>query len=122
MNDKASPAPTNIVVLNGVVRGEPTRRELPSGSIVWQFDVATTSVDGRVSSVPVAWTDPSEAAVRPVTDGNAVVVIGGVCRRFFRVAGSTQSRTEVVADTVVPARRRRTVETALAAVAARLGG
>ena len=44
--------------------------------------------------------------------GVDVVVIGTVRRRFFRVGGATQSRTEIVADVVIPARRRRRVETA----------
>jgi hypothetical protein len=42
-----------------------------------------------------------------------------VRRRYFRTGGATQSRTEVVADVVVPARQsakaRRAVQRALAA-------
>jgi single-strand DNA-binding protein len=126
MNDIASEqrgAPTNVVLLKGYVRGDSTSRALPSGSTVVQFDVATSIVDGaRTStvSVPVAWTDPSVSALAAVTDGSEVVVIGTGRRRFFRVGGATQSRTEVVVDSVIPARRRRTVATALEAVAARL--
>ena len=50
-----------------------------------------------------------------LTTGADVVVIGSVRRRFFNAGGATQSRTEVVADKVVPARRRRDVERAVGA-------
>jgi single-strand DNA-binding protein len=40
-------------------------------------------------------------------------VVGRVRRRFFRAGGTTQSRTEVVADTVVPATQAKRVEAAL---------
>jgi hypothetical protein len=50
-------------------------------------------------------------------EGDAVVVLGYVRRRFFRVAATTQSRTEVVAARVLPASRKATVARALHAVA-----
>ncbi len=53
--------------------------------------------------------------------GEPIVVIGTVQRRFFRVGGATQSRTEVVADQVIPARRVRSVRSAIAAAARSLG-
>ncbi|HSM65781.1 MAG TPA: hypothetical protein VK860_05715 [Ilumatobacteraceae bacterium] len=124
MNDTAndpSGDATNLVVLRGAVRGERTERRLPSGSIVVQFDVTTVLfVDGRHHSVsvPVAWTDPADAA--SVVAGAEVVVTGTVRRRFFRVGGATQSRTEVVADAVIPVRRRAQVARALETVADRL--
>lgn len=112
---------SNLVVLRGTLTSEPTRRELAAGSAVVQFDVSTAVVDGaRVAnvSVPVAWHDPSAAALSPLAVGHDVVVIGTVRRRFFRVGGATQSRTEVVASRVVPARRTKTVRSLLAAAAA----
>jgi single-strand DNA-binding protein len=121
VNDLAARA-TNVVVLRGAVRGERTARELPSGSIVVQFDVATAlEADGRHRSVsvPVAWIDPADAAL--VVEGAEVVITGTVRRRFFRVGGATQSRTEVVADAVIPVRRRAQVARALEAAADRLG-
>ena len=45
--------------------------------------------------------------------GAEVVVTGHVRRRFFRAGGGTQSRTEVVADAVVPARSRARVRRAI---------
>jgi hypothetical protein len=70
-------------------------------------DRATTS------AVPVAWADPRPSDLARVGEGIDIVVIGTVRRRFFRVAGATQSRTEVVADAVIPARRRKQVDAVL---------
>ena len=62
------------------------------------------SGERRAESVPVVWpAAPSSAAGLP--PDTEVVVVGRVRRRFFRAAGVTQSRTEVVADQVVPARQ-----------------
>ena len=124
MNESgASETPANIALLRGAVRGEPVTRVLPSGSVVVQFDVSTVvSSRGVVSntSVPVAWVDPSSASTACLVDGNELVVVGTVQRRFFRVGGATQSRTEVVAEAVIPLRRRKQVEAALDAVIDRL--
>lgn len=107
----------NVVVLVGRVTADATARELASGAVVAQFDVAVREEVG-VSTVPVAWFDPPVG--RTPTAGDEVVVVGAVRRRFFRAGGATQSRTEVVAAKVVPARRRRDVERLLAAVQAQL--
>jgi len=120
MNPSESPSiPANLVVLRGSVAHAPALRDLPSGSVVAQFDVSTAiQVDGRVATgaVPVAWTDPSPSDLARVGEGVDVVVVGTVRRRFFRVAGATQSRTEVVADAVIPARRRKQVDAMLQTV------
>ena len=50
------------------------------------------------------------------------MVRGSVRRRFFRAGGTTQSRTEVVADEVVAITRRRQVTKLLATAAEQLGG
>jgi single-strand DNA-binding protein len=101
----------NLVVLRGTLASEPRTRELPSGSVLSQFDVTTRDTSGT-QSVPVAWFDPP-AAVADLEPGVDVVVVGTVRRRFFRAGGATQSRTEVVADKVVPARRGRDVKRAV---------
>ena len=98
----------NLVVLRGALTAEPRTRELPSGSVLSQFDV-TTRDDGGTQSVPVAWFDPP-AMVGDLDAGVEVLVVGSVRRRFFRAGGATQSRTEVVAAKVVPARRGRDVK------------
>jgi single-strand DNA-binding protein len=106
-------------VLRGTLVSEPRARELPSGSVVVQFDV-TTRDDGGTQSVPVAWFEPTGAGV-PATPGDQVVVIGSVRRRFFRAGGATQSRTEVVAEQVIAATRRRQIERSLEGVRRLLG-
>jgi single-strand DNA-binding protein len=99
----------NVVVLRGTVSSEPRQRELPSGSSVTQIEITTRSAE-VTTSVPVAVHD------RPVScaPGDEVVIVGTVQRRFFRAGGITQSRTEVIAARIVPARRRRDVERTIA--------
>jgi len=109
--------PTNLVVLTGHVTSLPSRRSLRSGVDVVNFDVAT-SVDGDTTSVPIAWYDPRDSAVSSFEPGDEIVVVGSVRRRFFRVGGQTQSRTEVVVATLVPTRRTKSARSALAAAAA----
>jgi single-strand DNA-binding protein len=95
----------NITVLQGALSRPPEVRELPSGDVLVAFEVTVPASEGRrAESVPVVWPDgpASAAALEPETD---VVVVGRVRRRFFRAGGSTQSRTEVVAEQVVPARQ-----------------
>ncbi len=123
MNDHDETVPGNIAVIRGSVRAEPTVRELPGGAVVVQFDVATTTEsDGRrlSVSVPIAWNDPTAAQLGVLAGGSEVLVVGTVRRRFFRVGGVTQSRTEVVADAVVPVRQHKRVGTALRAAADRV--
>jgi hypothetical protein len=124
MNDRDAGGLDNLAVLRGHVRGEVTERPLPTGSASVQFDLTTTiRFAGRPSkvSVPVSWIDPPSSSVALLTDGVELLVIGIVRRRFFRVSGATQSRTEVVADSVIPARRRTQVAAALGEVVERLG-
>jgi single-strand DNA-binding protein len=104
----------NLVVLRGTLVAEARLRELLSGSAVAQFDV-TTRDDTGTQSVPVAWFEPPPS-VAELEAGAELVVVGSVRRRFFRAGGATQSRTEVVAEKVVPARRGRDVRRALDAV------
>ena len=98
----------NIVILMGEVTSPPVSRELPSGSVVSTFDIATVTDSGRVS-VPVSLEGESDIAVV----GAEVCVVGLVRRRFFRSGSSVTSRTEVVADAVIPVRRRAQVRKAI---------
>ena len=98
----------NIVVLVGEVTSPPVSRELPSGSVVSTFDIATVTDSGRVS-VPVSLEGETEVAVV----GAEVCVVGIVRRRFFRAGSSVASRTEVVAEAVLPMRRRAQVRKAV---------
>ncbi len=110
----------NLVLLRGVLAADVTVRPLPSGGSVSQFDVVTRD-DVGTRTVPVAWTDPPVGGV-PVEAGEEVVVVGHVNRRFFRVGGATQSRTEVVAEHVVAGADRRRVGRAIGAVRRQLEG
>jgi single-strand DNA-binding protein len=107
---------TNVAVVQGQLSGVPRRRELPSGSVLVELDV-TTRGQGGSWSVPVAWFDP-EPLADSLQEGEAVVVVGYVRRRFFRAGAVTQSRTEVVAVRVLRAARKANVARALDAVAA----
>lgn len=113
----------NLAVVRGTLSADPASRELPGGSVVVQFDVTTSiEFEGRsiTQSVPIAWYDPARSALEPLAAGSEVVIVGTVRRRFFRVGGATQSRTEVVADAIVPARRRKQIAALLQETADRL--
>jgi single-strand DNA-binding protein len=113
----------NVAVLRGAVRGEPLSRVLPTGGVVVQFDVVTpVATGGAISavSVPVAWNDPPAKSLAAVVEGADVIVVGRVQRRFFRVGGATQSRTEVVVESMIPVRRRKQVDAVLGALVDRL--
>ena len=117
------PVLTNLAIIRGTVPNDTHSRDLPGGGVVVQFDVATRIVTGDREtsvSVPVAWNDPTAAQLAAIVAGAEVVVIGTVRRRFFRVGGATQSRTEVIADTVIPTRRAKQVSGALRDAADRL--
>lgn len=94
----------NIAVVVGRLSRPPEHRTLPSGEELAAFDVTVDDPDRRGESVPVVWLSPPAAAAA-LEVGEVVVVVGRVRRRFFRAAGVTQSRTEVVAEAVAPARR-----------------
>ena len=108
-------ADLNVVIVRGRLGGDPDLRTLPSGGVVAQFDLIT-----QHGTAPVAWHDPAGATTKLMNAGLTVVVIGRVHRRFFRSGGRTQSRTEVVADRVIPARRAATVRSAIDVVLADL--
>lgn len=113
----------NVVVLRGEVTGDVTVRELPSGDTVAQFDVTTRlAVGGRsiTRSSPVALHDPPAAALDSLRAGGTFVIVGSVNRRFFRVGGATQSRTEVIAERVTPERRRAQIARSISSVVDRL--
>jgi single-strand DNA-binding protein len=99
----------NVAIVCGVLSSDPVTRELASGDVVLTYEVTTRVADEPASSVPVAWFCTASAKVPDVHKGDHVVVTGRVHRRFFRAGGRTQSRTELVADRVVAAGRRRSV-------------
>lgn len=122
----------NIVILVGRLSSPPRRSELPSGDQRWAFDlscesdpaspVPAASVAGEsvTLSVPVAVNVPITGIERFDT-GSQLVVTGVVRRRFYRVGGATQSRTEVVAQSVVEITSRRPMGKALTMAVRTLG-
>jgi single-strand DNA-binding protein len=87
----------NIVIVSGHLSSEPTVRELQSGSVLVSYEL-TTRVDDAAVSVPLVWFDP--AKLPALTAGDEVRAVGTVRRRFFRSGGATQSRTEVVVQSL----------------------
>jgi single-strand DNA-binding protein len=94
----------NVVFLQGRLSSDPVLRDLASGSRLLSLEVSTPTDEGT-ATVPVAWFDPP--AIPDWGAGVDVVVRGVVKRRFYRTAGGTQSRTEVVADEVCEVTKRR---------------
>jgi single-strand DNA-binding protein len=107
--------PSNLVVLRGHVSSEPRSRTLPSGTVLLLLELTTRS-ETLTASVPVVWSDPTVV----IAAGSELVVVGHVRRRFYRVGGATESRTEVVAERVVAAGRSRDVRRLVDRVAASL--
>jgi single-strand DNA-binding protein len=109
----------NIVVLVGRLSSTPRQTQLPSGDERWAFELScesdpASSVVGEciTLSVPVAVAAPINGIERFDT-GTELVVAGVVRRRFYRVGGITQSRTEVVAQAVIEITARRPADKAL---------
>ena len=108
----------NIVILSGHLSAEPRRTDLPNGDVLWSLDVTTPSADGA-RSVPVVWHGQLPAGTWAA--GTELVVAGACRRRFFRAGGTTQSRTEVVAASLVERTRRRSEAAALRTALRALG-
>lgn len=92
----------NVVVVSGRLGRPMEERLLASGERWVGLEVSVRHEGRRSETVPVVWADPP-AACDDLEVDDAVVVVGRVRRRFFRFGGGTQSRTEVVAEAVVPA-------------------
>ncbi len=107
--DKGGLAGVNLVVVAGELSSDPVERVLPSGDRLIAYEVTSRVAGGPADSVPVVWIDPPPSAAT-LSKTTRVVVWGRVRRRFFRAGGVTQSRTEVVAQRIVPAGQRRRVE------------
>lgn len=104
----------NLTVLVGQLARAPELRPLPSGDSVLTLELTIRNEGRPAESAPVAWfAPPPHAASWEV--GEELLVVGRTRRRFFRAGGITQSRTEVVADTVTPTRRAATARKALLA-------
>jgi hypothetical protein len=97
-------------------------RDLNSGSSVIGLEVTTRHEDEPTRSVPVSIFDPAKPDdILSLLPGDEVVVVGAVSRRFFKTAGGTGSRTEVVATDVVPTRQKAKVKKLVTRHLERLG-
>jgi single-strand DNA-binding protein len=103
---------TNVVVLIGRLARPAEARELPSGDRLVAYEVTVDRPGERAETVPVVWMAAPASAVDHEVD-ERMVIVGRVRRRFFRAGGSTQSRTEVVAEAVVNARHAKRATAAL---------
>ena len=102
----------NVVVVRGCLTREPEERVLPSGDRQIGLELSVRPEEGKAESVPVVWPDAPVSALSWEPSAE-LVVVGRVRRRFFRAGGSTQSRTEVVADAVVPSRQAKKAAAAI---------
>jgi hypothetical protein len=111
-----SPA-LHVVLLTGVVHGEPVTTTTRDGVELTSFDVAVTDETGR-ALVPVTL----RGAPCPVTADDEIAVRGRVVKRFHRAGAATVARTSVEAVELLrsprPAALRRLVERALPATSA----
>jgi single-strand DNA-binding protein len=79
---------------------------------VLQLELTVPRLEEKAESVPVVWFDAPPRAMNLDVD-QEVLVVGRVRRRFFRSGGATQSRTEVVAEEVLPTRMVKKVAAAI---------
>ena len=98
----------NVCIVQGHLTRPPEQRVVGSGRSLVTYEVAVDRADGGSESVPVVWEGAPAVAVELDVD-TEVVVVGRVRRRWFRSAGATQSRTEVVAVEVLSARSTKRV-------------
>jgi hypothetical protein len=101
----------NIAIVNGTVISRPVERTLGTGELATSFDVVTESTDGRLT-VPVNWVTTVSTLI---SEGDVVLAVGSVRRRFFQSGGAVQSRTELLASDVIPVRRKAAIRRALEA-------
>ncbi len=103
----------NMVIVIGKLAKPLQVRVLPSGISLAGFDILVPCADQPADTVPVALFEATDEATNWET-GQELLAIGRVRRRFFRVAGGTQSRAEVVAQLVLPLAQNDHVCSALA--------
>jgi hypothetical protein len=101
LETRKGPIMLNMVIVIGNLAKPVEVRSLASGVSIANFDLVVPQIDGTPDTVPVALFAPPDEA-RQWVAGEPLLAIGRVRRRFFRVGPSTQSRTEVVAESVVP--------------------
>lgn len=105
VSDRPEPAGLNLAVLVGHLSRDAEERTLGSGAVLVRYELTVPRPGERADTVPVVAVDPP-AAGRGLSAGTEVVVAGRTRRRFWSAGGVTRSGVEVVAERVVPTRRR----------------
>jgi len=98
----------NVCIIQGRLTRPPEQRVVGGDRTHVTYEVGVDRPEGGTESVPVIWEAAPAVAVDLDVD-TEVVVVGRVRRRWFRSGGATQSRTEVVAEGVVPRRSAKRV-------------
>jgi single-strand DNA-binding protein len=111
----------NVCIIQGRLTRPPEQRVVGDGRTLVTYEVTVDRSSGGAESVPVVWEDPPAVAVDLDVDAE-VVVVGRVRRRWFRSGGATQSRTEVVAEGVVPRRATKRAAKLVGEALAMVGG
>lgn len=96
----------NLAILTGRLARPAEHRSLPSGDPVAYLDVTVEGPDQKHETVNVAVYSPP-ASTLSLDEGDEVIVVGRVRRRFYRTAARLESRTEVVAEGVARPRQAR---------------
>ena len=96
----------NLAILTGRLSRPAEHRRLPSGDPVAYLDVTVEGPDQKHETVNVAVYSPP-ASTLSLDEGDEVIVVGRVRRRFFRRGAGLESRTEVVAEGVARPRQAR---------------
>jgi single-strand DNA-binding protein len=121
LETRKGPTMLNVVIVIGNLAKPLEVRNLPSGVSIANFDLVVPQIDGTPDTVPVALFEPTDEALQWAA-GEPLLATGRVRRRFFRVGPNTQSRTEVVADRVVPMSQPDGARLALASVGPAIEG
>jgi single-strand DNA-binding protein len=118
----AVPTPSlNLAVVCGRLSRAPEEVPLASGDLLVRYEVTIPRPDDKADTVPVVAISPP-AMARRLDAGAEVVVVGRTRRRFWSAGGATRSQVEVLATTVVPARRKVSATRAVDGVVATLRG
>lgn len=107
----------NIVIVQGRLLEQPRIRTLTDGRSVATGTILVDHPDHGRESVPFSWFGPPARAHRLEND-TAVVACGRISRRFFRSGGRTESLTDLVVSSLLPASNTRRIATALRSVTA----
>ncbi len=97
----------NVAVVGGAC-SVATVRSLDSGARLATFSIRAPGRD-RATSVPAAWWEPP-AWMEVLADGEAVVAVGRVVRRFYRTGAGTGSKVELEVERLARTGRAREMQ------------